>query len=212
MLLKIVVPFFLFLYTVVYCANAVEITAEMREQGLKDGVDAYGFPRMKIFSMISPAHLVTMNTLYTKAVTPGAFHYFTAEDIEVIYAAVSAINNCEMCLSFHAMTMGGHGVSAEHIKAIVAGGVPSDSRLAALVTGAKYATAHKGIFLEREKKHLAILGIEGEKLSELNFLVALMTAFNQNYVHLISEGAELEEMLHPHGPFVDTVYKSEKDL
>ena len=192
--------------------NAVEITAEMREQGLKDGVDAFGFPRMKIFSMMSPAHLVTMNSLYTKAVSPGSFNYFTPEDIEVIYAAVSAVNNCEMCLSFHAMTMGANGVNAEHIKSIVAGGVPNDTKLAALVTAAKYSTAHKGVFLEREKKHLAMLGIEGEKLSELNFLVALMSAFNQNYIHLISEGAELEDMLHPHGPFADTVYKSEKDL
>ena len=81
-----------------------------------------------------------------------------------------------------------------------------------LVIASKYAIAHKGIFLDREKKHLATLGYEGEKLTELNFLVGFMSAHNQNYVHLISEGLELEEMLQDVGPFAATVYKKEGEL
>ena len=36
----------------------------------------------------------------------GAFEFFGAKEIEVIYAVVSASNNCEMCLSFHAAALG----------------------------------------------------------------------------------------------------------
>ena len=84
--------------------------------------------------------------------------------------------------------------------------VPSDTKLAALVVAAKYAAAHKGVFLTREKKHLKALGFSGEKLAELNFISGLMGAFNQNFVHLLSEGAELEDMIKPFSPFAATVY------
>ena len=66
--------------------------------------------------------------------------------------------------------------------------------------------ASPGIYLEREKKHLATFGIEGEKLVELNFLVGIMAAMNMNWIHIISEGLELEPMLQQVGPFADTVY------
>jgi len=182
------------------------VTAAMREQGLKDGVDAYQFPRMKIFNKMAPAHLVTLFSLYTKALGEGAFNYFTPQECEVIFAAISAVNNCEFCLSFHAMQMAQHGVSAADVQAISNGGVPSDPKLAALVVAAKYAAAHKGVFLTREKKHLKALGFSGEKLAELNFISGLMGAFNQNFVHLLSEGAELEDMIKPFSPFAGTVY------
>lgn len=73
----------------------------------------------------------------------------------------------------------------------------------------KYTLAHKGVILAREAKHLASMGFAGEKLTELNFLAGAMSAFNQNYVHLVSEGMEVEAMLKGAGPFKDTVYKSE---
>ena len=81
-----------------------------------------------------------------------------------------------------------------------------------LVLAAKYAMAHKGVFLPREKQHLATMGFEGEKLVELNFLCGFMAANNQNYVHLISEGLELEKFLQDIGPFKHTVYNAKEEL
>ena len=96
---------------------------------------------------------------------------------------------------------------AKEVEAIVAGGVPEDEKMAGLVVAAKYAMAHKGIFLEREKKHLAMLGIEGDKLIEITFAVGQMSALNMLYIHLISEGVDVEDFLQGAGPFKKTVYK-----
>ena len=77
---------------------------------------------MKIFNKMAPAHLVTLFSLYTKALGEGAFNYFTPQECEVIFAAISAVNNCEFCLSFHAMQMAQHGVSAADVQEISNGG------------------------------------------------------------------------------------------
>ena len=171
----------------------------------------YGFPRLKAFDMMTPKLLLTVLKTYTTAMAPGAFEHFDAEAIETVYAAVSSSNNCEMCLSFHAMALGA-SASAEDIAEIVAGGLPKDPKMRTLVIASKYALAHKGIYLERERKHLAVLGIEGEKLVELTFLVGFMSAHNMNYVHLISMGLELEPMLQEVGPFAKTIYAKEGEL
>ena len=171
----------------------------------------YGFPRLKAFDMMTPKLLLTVLKTYTTAMAPGAFEHFDAEAIETVYAAVSSSNNCEMCLSFHAMALGA-SASAEDIAEIVAGGLPKDPKMRTLVIASKYALAHKGIYLERERKHLAVLGIEGEKLVELTFLVGFMSAHNMNYVHLISQGLELEPMLQEVGPFAKTIYAKEGEL
>merc|ERR1711918_256511 len=84
-----------------------------------------------------------------------------------IYAAASAANNCELCLSFHAMTLLKENASEEDVAAIVAGGLPRDEHLNGLVIAAKYALAHKGILLQREKQHLASLGFGNEKMAEV---------------------------------------------
>lgn len=171
----------------------------------------YGFPRLKAFDMMTPKLLLTVLKTYTTAMAPGAFEHFDAEAIETVYAAVSSSNNCEMCLSFHAMALGA-SASAEDIAEIVAGGLPKDPKMRTLVIASKYALAHKGIYLDRERKHLAMLGIEGEKLVELTFLVGFMSAHNMNYVHLISMGLELEPMLQEVGPFAKTIYAKEGEL
>ena len=171
----------------------------------------YGFPRLKAFDMMTPKLLLTVLKTYTTAMAPGAFEHFDAEAIETVYAAVSSSNNCEMCLSFHAMALGA-SASAEDIAEIVAGGLPKDPKMRTLVIASKYALAHKGIYLERERKHLKMLGIEGEKLVELTFLVGFMSAHNMNYVHLISMGLELEPMLQEVGPFAKTIYAKEGEL
>ena len=139
-----------------------------------------GFPVLNAFNKMTPKHLVTVLKTYTAAMEDGAFEFFDKGQIEVIYATVSAINNCEMCLSFHAMALGGDTKNdPSDIAEIAAGGLPKDPEMRKLAVAAKYAMAHKGIFLEREKKHLATMGFEGEKLVELNFLCGFMSAHNQ---------------------------------
>jgi len=187
-------------------ARATAYTAEEREEVLVEIVDKAGFPRLEAWNKMTPKMFKTMMTAYGTTMADGAFEYFTAPETEVVYTAVSAVNNCELCLSFHAMTLGKHGRDSADIKEIVAGGLPKDPEMRKLVTASKYALAHKGIFLDREKKHLATMGFAGEKLVELNFMVGIMSAFNMNYIHLISNGLELEPMLQGVGPFADTVY------
>merc|ERR550514_762888 len=102
-----------------------------------------------------------MMKMYGATLAPDAWEYFSPEAIEVIYAAVSAANNCEMCLSFHAMVLTGAKKDTADVKELVAGGLPKDPEMRNLAIAAKYALAHKGIFLVREKKHLATMGFEG---------------------------------------------------
>jgi len=184
-------------------------TAEEREAVLVEMIDGPGFPRLEAWNRMPPKMLKSIMTMYFTALGEDAFEYFDAKDIEIIFAAVSAVNNCELCLSFHGMVMTQHEADPEDIKEIVAGGLPKDPAMRKLVIASKYALAHKGIFLPREKLHLASMGIEGEKLVELNFLVGFMSAMNMNYIHLISNGLELEPMLQQSGPFADTVYAKE---
>ena len=185
-----------------------------RETALKEVIDAAGFPRLEAWNKMTPKMLRTIMAMYSATMAPNAFEFFDAFDIEVIYAAASSVNNCELCLSFHSMTLGDKSnqgkISPKDIREIVDGGLPNEPKARNLVIATKYSMAHKGIVLEREKLHLASLGFAGEKLVELNFLVAAMSAFNQNYIHLISNGLEIEPMLQNVGPFKDTVYKDNK--
>ena len=185
-------------------------TAEDREKVLVDVIDAAGFPRLEAFNRMTPKMLKTVMGMYSTSMGEDAFEHFNAKEIEVIYTAVSAANNCELCLSFHAMTLGEHERNAADIKEIGAGGLPKDEEMRKLVVASKFALAHKGIYLEREKIHLASMDIKDEKLVELNFLVGFMSAFNFNYIHLVSNGLEMEEMLQVVGPFADTVYSNVK--
>merc|ERR1711998_650965 len=102
--------------------------------------------------------------------------------------------------------------SEEDVAAIVAGGLPTNNHLKGLVIAAKYALAHKGILLQREKQHLASLGFGDEKMAEVIFSAGTMTAHNFLNVHLISEGVEVEPFLQDAGPFENTVYKNIQEL
>ena len=187
-------------------------TEEQKADALKYATETGGFPPLAAWSMpqFTPA-AVKLFTDKEKLVNSYPMTYITNPEKEIIYAVVSAANNCEMCLSFHAMMLAGAEKPAEDVREIVAGGAPKDAEMRKLVIAAKYAMAHKGILLPREKLHLASMGIEGEKYKELNFIVGQMSAFNQVYIHLISEGLELEPMLQQAGPFVGTVYPVQKD-
>ncbi len=98
-------------------------------------------------------------------------------------------------------------MSGEDIALLAAGGLP-DNKFKNLAIAAKYANAHKGIFLEREKAHLAELGFSLDHLYEITFLVGQMQANNMVFASLINEGAPVEDGLKKMGPFKDTVYKN----
>jgi AhpD family alkylhydroperoxidase len=161
-----------------------------------------------------PKMLKTVLNVYLPTLAEGAFETLGPKEIEIIYTAVSAANNCEMCLSFHAMGLGKHPeLDKKDIDEILLGGLPKDPKDRALVIATKYAMAHKGVLLEREKKHLNMLGITDDMYTELNFLAGVMAANNQNYVHLIANsGLELDDMLKAVSPFKDTVYKGKGEL
>ena len=149
-----------------------------------------------------------MNDVLSKE---GAFEYINAIEREVINTVTSAANNCEICLSFHTSSLARQeAMSLEDIANLAAGGVP-DNKFKNLVIAAKYANAHKGILLEREKAHLAELGFPLDKQYEVTFLVGQMTANNYVFASLINEGAPVEDGLKKMGPFKDTVYKALKD-
>ena len=102
-------------------------------------------------------------------------------------------------------------MSNEDIALLAAGGLPVNNKYTNLAIAAKYANAHKGILLEREKAHLAELGFNLDHQYEVTFLVGQMTANNMVFASLINEGAPVEDGLKKMGPFKDTVYKSLKE-
>jgi len=124
---------------------------------------------------------------------------------QVVNTVVSAANNCEMCLSFHALGLK-EAASAEDIAAMVAGGLPADENLRMIAIATKYAISHKGILLEREKKHLESLGCNKEMYGEILFFAGQIHANNMFMVYLINEGCDVEDMLKGVGPFATTVY------
>jgi AhpD family alkylhydroperoxidase len=115
----------------------------------------------------TPKMLKTVMTNYLNLVSPDALEFLTPLDLEVIWTATSAANNCEICLSFHAGALLGAEKPADEVATMAAGGVPKDPKMARLVIAAKYVLAHKGILLEREKLHLSSMGFSAEELVEV---------------------------------------------
>ena len=126
--------------------------------------------------------LKTVMTNYLNLVSPDALEFLTPLDLEVIWTATSAANNCEICLSFHAGALLGAEKPADEVATMAAGGVPKDPKMARLVMAAKYVLAHKGILLEREKLHLSSMGFSAEELVEVTFAVGQMAGLNLLYV------------------------------
>ena len=54
----------------------------------------------------------------------GRLEFLTPLDLEVIWTATSAANNCEICLSFHAGALLGAEKPADEVATMAAGGVP----------------------------------------------------------------------------------------
>ena len=72
-------------------------------------------------------------------------------------------------------------------------------------TAAKYAIAHKGILLPRERKHLAKLGFtEPKELTEIIFCAGHIYANNLLMVSLIEQGMPVAKMFRAAGPFAAT--------
>ena len=114
--------------------------------------------------------MVKLFTDKEKLVNSYPMTYITNPEKEIIYAVVSAANNCEMCLSFHAMGMG-QTLSPEDCKLIVDGGLPTQNeRARTIAIAAKYAICHKGLLLEREAAHLESMGVSKEMYGEILFL------------------------------------------
>ena len=77
-------------------------------------------------------------------------------------------------------------ISPSDIEMMVKGGVPADEKLATLTIATKYAMAHKGIILPREKQHLESLGVGKDKLLEIIFCVGQVSEdeHSQSTMHI----------------------------
>ena len=194
--------------------SADAYTAKDRED-TNDWIKSQGFPLLDAFTNMTPKMTKTVFETYARVTNNDAFEYLDAFDLEIIYTAVSAANNCELCLSFHAAVLVPQSdkVSAEDVNEIVQGGLPKDTRLRGLVQAAKYALAHKGALLPREISHLKFHGIDSqEHFLEIAFAAGFMSANNMIYIHMINNGQDLEEFLQNVGPFKDTVYSGKGEL
>lgn len=167
-------------------------------------------PPLEVFKMkqMTPGLLTTFIKINDVLSAQGAFEYIGPVEREIINTVTSSMNNCEICLSFHtASLMKQKALSREDIDEMAAGGLPTNPKYKNLAIAAKYAAAHKGIFLEREKTHLQQLGFSLDHMYEITFLVGQMTANNYVFASLINEGAPVEDFLKDLGPFANTVYK-----
>ena len=185
-------------------------TASAYTQADRDDADAFikgmGFPPLAAFSRMTPKMVKTIFNAYTTVTNGDAFEYLSARDLEIIYTAVSAQNNCEICLSFHAMALGNPDANPLHpddLAAMLSGGVPTrDKRAHDLAVAAKYALAHKGILLPREKQHLATMGFDSEeKMLEIIYAAGFMAANNaarrSSAEHLIGNESAAFAQLRP---------------
>ena len=191
---------------------AAAYTQKDRDE-VNEWVKSQGFPVLKAFTNQSPKMLQTVLKAYGTVTNEDAFEHLSASDLEILYTAVSASNNCEMCLSFHAMALGGNEkVPKADIDALLDGGLPASGRSRNLAIAAKYSLAHKGVILPRERLHLEKLGFGDEEMLEIVYASGFMQANNMMYIHQIANGLELEEFLHEHGPFKNSVYAKKAEL
>ena len=171
-----------------------------------DLVAKAGWPLLESFKALPTALLTAF--VKKEMVLAEKFDYVSDLEKEVIWTVVSSVNNCELCLSFHGMTLvQKFKVSKEEAAEIVAGGLPKDKNLRNIAIATRYGIAHKGPLLEREWKHLEALGLTKPKIMEIIFLAGQMDANNKVFVNQIASGIKVEEMLQACGPFAETVYK-----
>ena len=147
-------------------------TEEQKADALKYATETGGFPPLALWSMpqFTPA-MVKLFCDKEKLLDSYPMTYITNPEKQIIYTVVSAANNCEMCLSFHAMGSGpamGGPLSQEDVKLIVDGGLPTQNeRARTIAIATKYAICHKGLLLEREASHLESMGVTKEMYGEI---------------------------------------------
>ena len=114
-------------------------TAKDREE-TNEWIKSLGFPLLDAFTNMTPKMTKTVFETYGRVTNDDAFEYLSAFDLEIVYTAVSAANNCELCLSFHAAALVPQSdkISVEDVNEIVQGGLPKDKKLRGLVQAAKY--------------------------------------------------------------------------
>ena len=84
---------------------AIQAPAPRTPDEAKKYLSAIGMPYFNMFKKMSPQMVKTFVTVYQTTLSNEALAHLSTEELEVIYATVSAANNCEICLSFHAMAM-----------------------------------------------------------------------------------------------------------
>ena len=181
-----------------------------KAEALKYATDN-GMPPLALWSM--PQFTPAMVKLFIDKeglVNGFPMTYITNPEKQIIFTVVSAANNCEMCLSFHAMGLAGT-CSPEDIKLMVDGGLPTQNeRARTIAIATKFAITHKGLLLEREAKHLATMGVGPEMYGEVLMMAGQIHANNMMMVYLIQQGVDVEDMLKAVGPFATTVYAAKK--
>ena len=186
-------------------------TEEQKADALKYATEVGGMPPLALWSMpqFTPA-MVKLFCDKEKLLDSYPMTYITNPEKQIIYTVVSAANNCEMCLSFHAMGSGpamGGPLSQEDVKLIVDGGLPTQNeRARTIAIATKYAICHKGLLLDREAAHLESMGVSKEMYGEILFLAGQIHANNMFFVYLIQQGVAVEDFLQAVGPFASTVY------
>lgn len=176
-----------------------------------DSVKAAGLPVLSVFKMRAwtPKLIKTWLKVFGAMTAPNSLNHIGPVERDVIHAAVSSTNNCELCLSFHASALKGK-LSDADVSAMLDGGLPKDDpTMRKWAIAAKYALAHKGVILPREREHLRQLGLGPEEMLEVIFVAGQTASNNMMFVHLIQEGATAESFLQKAGPFADTVYKAD---
>ena len=112
-----------------------------------------GFPPLGLWNMpqFTP-NLIRAFVDKEKLVNGFAMQYLSPMDRQVIYCVISAANNCEMCLSFHAAgLLQSKYITPSDLTLMIHGGLPTDEQLRPIAVAAKYCHSHKGILLEREQ-------------------------------------------------------------
>ena len=200
---------FIYMFLFITCIQSSKLTspwaAADKDAAMKSVTDG-GFPPLDAFKM--PQFGTKMLSLFVakeQLLNSTETSFLDGPKRQVVNTIVSAANNCELCLSFHALGLQA-AASKEDIAAMVAGGLPADAELKKIAIAAKYAIAHKGLLLEREKAHLESLGVSKEMYGEVLFFAGQIHANNMLMVYLINEGCDVEDMLKAVGPFAATLY------
>ncbi|MDC0357597.1 carboxymuconolactone decarboxylase family protein [Oligoflexia bacterium] len=102
----------------------------------------------------------------------------TPQERQVVMLAISNYNDCGYCMAAHGKATTGNGLAQEDAEAIRAGGLPKDSRLSALVSGAKLIVSKRGKLTPDDLASLKSAGVDKAQLHEIVALAALKTITN----------------------------------